>query len=79
MCWQKGRNWNDLEVVEKRGACIYRHEVEVSGRDGPVKRMKFFIDRNIPIFTSPDADTWWSAFVVSGEQIREAKEKLLRG
>ena len=39
-------------------------------------RMKFFIDRNIPIFTSPDADVWWSAFVVSGEQIREAKEKL---
>ena len=63
MCWQKGRNWNDLEVVEKRGACIYRHEVEVSGRDGPVKRMKFFIDRNIPIFTSPDADAWWSALV----------------
>ena len=25
--------------------------------------MKFFIDRNIPIFTSPDADAWWSALV----------------
>ena len=31
------------------------------------ERMKFFIDRNIPIFTSPDADAWWSAFLVSGE------------
>ena len=66
MCWQKGRNWNDLEVVEKRGACVYRHEVEVNGRDGPVKRMKFFIDGNIPIFTSPDADAWWSTFQTSG-------------
>lgn len=42
------------------------------------ERMKFFIDQNIPIFTSLDADAWWNVFVVSGEQIREAKEKLLR-
>lgn len=37
--------------------------------------MKFFIDRNIPIFTSPDADTWWSTFVAPGERMRELKER----
>ena len=63
MCWQKGHNWNNLETVEKRGFCVYRREVVVEGRQGPVTRMKFLIDRDIPIFTSPDSAEWWSRFL----------------
>ena len=59
MCWRKGRNWNDLTAAEKRGVCVYREEVTVSGRQGPVKRMKFVVDRDIPVFASHDADEWW--------------------
>ena len=65
MCWQKGHNWNNLETVEKRGFCVYRREVVVEGRQGPVTRMKFLIDRDIPIFTSPDSAEWWSRFLRS--------------
>ena len=63
LCWRKGRNWNDLESAEKRGVCVYRHRVVVQGRQGPVERMKFFVDREIPIFTSHDADGFWRQFV----------------
>ena len=63
MCWQKGYNWNNLETVEKRGFCVYRREVIVDGRQGPVPRMKFLIDRDIPIFTSLDSTEWWSRFL----------------
>ena len=26
-------------------------------------RMKFLVDRDIPIFTSPDSAEWWSRFL----------------
>ena len=68
MCWRKGRNWNDLTAAEKRGVCVYREEVTVSGRQGPVKRMKFVVDRDIPIFASHDADEWWRKFLSPGAQ-----------
>ena len=67
MCWRKGFNWNNLAIPEKRGMCVYRRDVTVSGRQGPVIRKKFFIDREIPIFSSPDADLWWSARYVACE------------
>ena len=63
LCWRKGQNWNDLETAEKRGVCVYRHRVVVQGRQGSVERMKFFIDREIPIFTSRDADGFWRQFI----------------
>lgn len=63
MCWQKGRNWNNLATVEKRGFCVYRQEVEVDGRHGPVNRQKFLVDRDIPIFTSSESAGWWSRFL----------------
>ena len=62
LCWRKGQNWNDLETAEKRGVCVYRHRVVVQGRQGSVERMKFFINREIPIFTSRDADGFWRQF-----------------
>ena len=63
MCWCKGRNWNDLESIEKRGACVCRRTVTVEGRGGPCIRRKFVLDREIPIFTSPDAENWWHEVV----------------
>ncbi len=30
---------------------------------GKTTRAKFFVDRDIPIFTSPDAAAWWSRFL----------------
>ncbi len=56
MCWRKGHNWNNLLPSEKRGVCVYRKEVVVAGRLGPVRRMRYVIDDEIPIFTSHDAD-----------------------
>lgn len=63
LCWKKGRNWNNLATAEKRGVCVYRHEVVREGPNGPVTRMKFFIDREIPVFTSPDADGWFKPVI----------------
>ena len=37
--------------------------VVVQGRQGPVERLKFFVDHEIPIFTSRDADDFWRQFV----------------
>ena len=59
MCWKKGRNWNDLETAEKRGVCVYKQDVVVNGKCGPITRRKFVIDHEIPIFHSPDAQEWW--------------------
>lgn len=41
----------------------YRQKVEVDGRQGPVNRQKFLVDRDIPIFASSESDGWWSRFL----------------
>lgn len=66
MCWQKGCNWNNLDSVEKRGFCVYRQEVHVKRSKGVGVRMKFVIDRDIPVFASQDADGWWGRFQRNG-------------
>lgn len=68
MCWQKGMNWNNLQTAEKRGVCVYRREVIVTGRQGDVKRMRFLVDREIPIFTTPEAAAFWQPIVVGKEE-----------
>lgn len=45
---QKGVNWNDFSIPEKRGACVKK--VEKVLENGST-RMKFEIDREIPIFS----------------------------
>ena len=60
MCWRKGCNWNNLETVEKRGACVYKREVTIESKHSSCIRRKFVIDREIPIFTSQEADLWFS-------------------
>lgn len=60
MLLQKGINWNDYEVWQKRGVCIKKIEVEmpiIYGKDisnlisKVVKRTHWVEDDNIPIFT----------------------------
>lgn len=75
LCWRKGKNWNNLEIAEKRGICVYRHEVIVQGRQGPVTRQKFFVDREIPVFTAQDVSKFWEPFLrYSNPAVRESRK-----
>jgi tRNA(His) guanylyltransferase len=52
LCFQKGKNWNDLEVSLKRGrSCVYNLQHSGKIDDIDVFNMKWNIDNNIPIFT----------------------------
>lgn len=58
MCFQKGKNWNDLPTHLKRGRCIVRNDEQrttVLGQDGQetvaVNRLPMKVDNEIPIFT----------------------------
>lgn len=59
---QKGINWNDLPAYQKRGSCCIKEEY-YSDKDGneiykeridAVKRTRWIIDRDIPIFKNDD-------------------------
>ena len=56
---QKGINWNDLPVTQKRGSCCIKTDVTstfaITDEDGEVitgatERPHWIIDNNIPIF-----------------------------
>lgn len=52
MCFSMGRNWNDLPIYLKRGACIIRKVFTSTGIDGQeVTRSSWEVDKEIPIFT----------------------------
>lgn len=46
---EKGINWNDFSVPEKRGTCIVK--VPTFTNEAVLPKMKWAIDSNIPIFT----------------------------
>lgn len=53
---EKSINWNDFPTESKRGSCCYKRKVEIgtiyAGDYGSVvTRNKWYIDKNIPIFT----------------------------
>lgn len=51
LCFQKGANWNDLPIPDKRGRAVYKVPVEKPKRDGgTVLRNTFAIDNEIPVF-----------------------------
>ena len=54
ICWQKGHNWNNLSVQEKRGTAVYKTEVKKNTAHGEVVRKKFIVDENTPIFSADD-------------------------
>lgn len=66
MCWRKGFNWNDLSTAKKRGFAVWRQPVTVNGKFGPVERMRFVIDEDIPIF-SAESCTLFDSPALRGE------------
>ncbi len=50
---EKGINWNDCPVPQKRGACVVRQTYEEPGFQGVglVKRARWVVDEAIPVFT----------------------------
>ncbi|MBR4614969.1 MAG: hypothetical protein IKO55_05130 [Kiritimatiellae bacterium] len=60
LCFQKGVNWNDLPIPDKRGRAVYRAAVEKQGKNGnTVVRHVFRIDDEIPVFS--EAPEWLKA------------------
>jgi tRNA(His) 5'-end guanylyltransferase len=52
MCFQKGKNWNDLPTYLKRGACIVKNTYTVVTEDDQMAtRSRWEVDTEIPIFT----------------------------
>jgi tRNA(His) 5'-end guanylyltransferase len=52
MCFQKGKNWNDLPTYQRRGRCIVNVEdlIDFPGI-GTIPRTCWKVDNEIPIFT----------------------------
>ena len=48
---EKGINWNDLDVWKKRGACLYKNQVDKNINGCDVLRTEVVADWEIPIFT----------------------------
>lgn len=57
LCWQKGINWNDCPITQKRGRCIIKTHITKSGtnpKTGEVftaERSEWVVDNKIPIFS----------------------------
>ena len=62
---QKGINWNDLPIYQKRGSCCIKETYWVNpeglefpsdyaGTDGVIERSRWIVDREIPIFKNED-------------------------
>ena len=51
---QKGINWNDLPVNQKRGSCCIKKQCEDSNES--MMRTYWYIDNNIPIFKGTDRE-----------------------
>ena len=79
---QKGINWNDFPVYQKRGSCVIKEEYAVnkdgeeieidyiSDVDEPVEevtiRTRWVVDRNIPIFRGLSRD-YIEKLILAGE------------
>ena len=60
---QKGINWNDLPVYQKRGSCCVRNKIVVKSdgsmetvqlKDTSKSENEWIVDKNIPIFKGED-------------------------
>lgn len=68
---EKGINWNDCPVPQKRGVCLVREVYEAPvpeerrkpGQPITVTRSRWVVDENIPIFTSPDGREYVERFL----------------
>ncbi len=55
MLHEKGIDWKDCAIQQKRGACLFRETYEAPGTDGPAMRHRWTVDVEIPIFTEDRA------------------------
>lgn len=66
---EKGINWNDLPIYQKRGSCcikeVYQDE-DVDIKDGTCPRTRWVIDKEIPIFKGDDRN-YIERFIYVGE------------
>ena len=66
---EKGINWNDLPIYQKRGSCcikeVYQNE-DVDIKDGACPRTRWVIDKEIPIFKGEDRN-YIERFIYVGE------------
>ena len=61
-----GINWSQYPTHLKRGACVVPGAEERDGRDGPVTRRVWTVDREIPVFTQ--AREYIERFLAEGEE-----------
>lgn len=72
---EKGVNWNDYSVVERRGTCIYKVPTKVIGLNGEVViRNKWTLDTNMPILSKPESREFVTSKVFKNESIYESQK-----
>lgn len=72
---EKGVNWNDYSVVERRGTCIYKVPTKVIGLNGEtVIRNKWTMDINMPILSKPENKEFVISKVFKNESLYEPKK-----
>jgi tRNA(His) 5'-end guanylyltransferase len=62
---EKGINWNDFPVYQKRGSCAIKQIKDISNGEGDY-RTEWIIDKDIPIFKGEDRD-YIERFIYVGE------------
>ena len=72
---EKGVNWNDYTVVERRGTCIYKVPTKVIGLNGEtVIRNKWTLDINMPILSKPESKEFVTSKVFKNESLYEPQK-----
>lgn len=72
---EKGVNWNDYSVVERRGTCIYKVPTKVIGLNGEtVIRNKWTMDTNMPILSKPESKEFVTSKVFKNESFYEPQK-----
>lgn len=74
LCWQKGINWNDCPISQKRGRCIIKTDSLKSGvnpKTGEIfsaNRTEWVVDNSIPIFS--DDKFYIDKFVFDTKEVK---------
>ena len=67
---EKGVNWNDYSVVERRGTCTYKIPTKVIGLNGEIViRNKWTMDINMPILSKPENKEFVTSKVFKNESL----------
>ena len=60
---EKGINWNDCPTSQKRGVCI----VQENANEQDLQKSRWMVDKEIPIFTTPEGREYIRKLVYVGE------------